>query len=188
MPMTRCTGILHITYPDIEARTVKPRTRGRMRAHYANAGLLALAVSLVGCGGEGAPGPDGPSRSLAPEEVMEQSLATWEVSDPSAVSPDDATLEVGVSRLGCANGETGEISDVDVDRGDDQIVVRASVEPLDGSSYNCLGNDVVKIEIDLGAPLGDRDLVDGACEHPRAARTTFCDSEVRWAADAQANT
>lgn len=158
----------------------RPKPKAGMRLRPVNAGIIVLALSLVGCMGDGAPGPHGPSRSLTPEEVIEESLATWQVTDGSAVNGDDTKLAIGVTRLGCANGETGEISDVDVQLGDDQVAVRARVEPPPGSAYNCLGNDMVEVQVDLGEPIGDRMLVDGACEHPRAATTSACDTDVRW--------
>lgn len=153
----------------------------RIRSIYV--ALLALAIPLASCGGEGAPGAHGPSRSLSPEQVVEESLATWELTHPGEINNEDATVEISVTRLGCANGETGEISAVDIDRGDDAIYVRASVEPLYGSAYNCLGDDAVETEVDLGGQIGDRELVDGACEHPRAETTASCDTVVRWPAN-----
>lgn len=153
-----------------------------MRSHPVIAGIIVLTLSIVGCAGEGAPGPDGPSRSLTAEEMIEMSLATWELSSPTAVGADDDSLKIGVSRWGCANGDTGEISDVEIDHGEDQITLRASVEPMYGSAYDCRGNNVVEIDVDLGEPIGDRELVDGACEHPRTEAARSCDNAVRWPA------
>ncbi|MBE1523988.1 hypothetical protein [Nesterenkonia lutea] len=115
--------------------------------------------------------------------MIEESLATWQLSEPDADDLEDVTLEIGVTRLGCASGETGEVAEVDVDPGEDQIAVRVSVEPLHGSAYNCLGNDVVDMDVVVGEPIGDRELVDAACEHPRAARTASCETAVRWSAE-----
>lgn len=154
-----------------------------MRIRSIHVALLALAIPLASCGGEGAPGAHGPSRSLSPEEVVEVSLATWELTNPGEIEDGDATVEISVSRLGCASGETGEISDVDIDRRDDSIYIRASVEPLYGSAYDCQGNEAVETEVDLGGQIGDRELVDGACEHPRAETTAFCDTAMRWPAN-----
>lgn len=154
-----------------------------MRLRSIHVALLALAIPLASCGGEGAPGPHGPSRSLTLEEVIDVSLATWELTNPGEIDNGDSTVEISVSRLGCASGETGEISDVDIDRRDDSIDIRASVEPLYGSAYDCQGNKAVETEVDLGGRIGERELIDAACEHSRAGTTAFCDTAVRWPAD-----
>ncbi|GAA1163049.1 hypothetical protein [Nesterenkonia sandarakina] len=150
-----------------------------MRTHTARAGLFALALFLVGCGEGEAPDSSEPSGTLAEEEPSYEGHATGELSDPGSASPDDEVIEIGIQRLGCASGETGEIVDVEVDTGEDQIVIEAAVEPLEGPA-DCPGNEVVPTDIDLGEPIGDRDLVDGVCEHERAAETTMCDTSVRW--------
>lgn len=115
--------------------------------------------------------------------MVRESLATWEVSTPETLDADIERLEIDVSRLGCANGETGDVTEVDVVAGEDQIAIRASVEPVYGSAYDCLGNNAVPVTVDLGEPLGGRELTDGACEHERAAATRFCETSVRWPAD-----
>ena len=115
--------------------------------------------------------------------MVRESLAIWEISSPETLDADVERVEIEVSRLGCSNGETGDITEVDVVAGEGQIAIRASVEPLYGSAYNCLGNNAVPTTVDLGEPLGDRELIDGACEHERAAATRICETSVRWAAD-----
>lgn len=143
------------------------------------AGFFAVALFLVGCGGEETPDPSEPSGALTEDEPRYEGHATWELSDPDSVSPDDAVIEIGVQRLGCASGETGEIVDVGVDLGEDHVVIEAAVEPLEGPA-DCPSNEVVPTDVDLGESIGDRELVDGVCEHERAAETTMCDTSVRW--------
>lgn len=176
-----------------------------MRVTTASAGFITLGLFLVGCGGEEepdaaepsssqsetepddegsptpaeSPNPVEPSNTLSEDEPGDEGLAIWEASNPQAVNTEADTVEIGVSRLACANGETGEIVDIDIDPGDDQVVIEATVEPRVGEA-SCPANEIVPADIELDEPIGDRELVDGACEHERAAATTFCDTPVRW--------
>lgn len=66
---------------------------------------------------------------------------------------------------------------------EDRIVVTFTVAPIGDGPHDCPGNDAVPFEVDLAAPIGERELVDGACLEGEAATTTPCaDGEVRWTA------
>lgn len=150
-----------------------------MRIHAVTAGLLAVALLLLGCGEEESPGPAASSGTRSEGLPGDEGLATWEVSSPEAVGPEDDSLEIGVSRVGCANGETGEIVGLDVDPGEDRVVIEATVEAFEGEAA-CPANEVVPAVVELDEPLSDRKLVDGACAHERAAGTRWCETAVRW--------
>lgn len=154
-----------------------------MRTQTVSAGFIALALFLVGCGEAESPGPAEPTGTVSQDESSVEGLAAWELSNPDSIRPEDDNLEIGVSRLGCANGETGEIIDIDVDPGEDRVVIEATVEAREGAA-DCPANEVVPIDVELGDPIGDRELVDGVCEHERAAETTLCDTSVRWSEEA----
>lgn len=77
-----------------------------------------------------------------------------------------------VTRLGCSGGNTGEVLEPTLTVGEDENVVTFTVEPLPPGIYPCPGNPVVAHPIDVGEPIGGRDLVDGACLTGQAASTS----------------
>ena len=74
---------------------------------------------------------------------------------------------------------TGRVLAPTVELTDAEVVVTFLVETdLDGGE--CPSNDAVPYEVDLGEPIGDRALVDGACLEGGAVSTSFCaDGAVR---------
>lgn len=108
-------------------------------------------------------------------------VGIWRLKDADAVGATTHTLDIEVSRLECSGGETGEVLDPVVTIEDDRILIRTDVAPLPGGAYTCQDNDWVSVTIELGEPLGDRELVEAACLDDRAASTAFCqDDGVRW--------
>ena len=80
-----------------------------------------------------------------------------------------------MSRLGCANGVTGEVLPPDVQVLDDRVVVTFEVAALGPGDATCPGNDLVPYTVELGEPIGDRMLIDGAClDGGPAATTSWC--------------
>lgn len=129
-------------------------------------GAWVCATLLGGCG---APNQQGP----AP--------ATWELLDPDSVNAESASLRVGVTRLDCSGGETGTLLEPQVSLEADRILIRTDVAALPGGAYDCPGNNVVPLDIELGEAIGDRELVDQACLEGEAVQTTFCpEGGVRW--------
>jgi hypothetical protein len=93
-----------------------------------------------------------------------------------------STFIAQVSRLGCHGGETGEVLRPGVVVTADEVVVTFTVQ-VDVGTFTCPGNDQVPYEVDLGQPLGDRIVRDGACSPgAEAATTSLCseDGGVRW--------
>lgn len=107
--------------------------------------------------------------------------ATWKIAD-GRVSPDATHLTVAVSRLGCASGKTGTVLEPQLTYEPTRIVIWTPVVPLPKNvGYNCQSNDAVRTDVTLTEPIGQRALVDGACLHDDAARTSEClDGGVRW--------
>lgn len=88
-----------------------------------------------------------------------------------------------VNRLECSSGRTGEVYPPTVVVRAKQVVVTFLVEPLSGrGDQTCQGNDEVPYTVELDEPLGDRELVDGACDAGTAEATSYCGVEgaVRW--------
>ncbi|UFU08261.1 hypothetical protein [Ruania halotolerans] len=106
--------------------------------------------------------------------------AVWELTDPGAVDPPDRVLTIGVIRLDCASGFTGEPLPAQVAYEDDRVVVTVDVEPLELDAANCQGNPAVPMTVVLDEALGERELVDGACLEGDAVGTSFCSDAVRW--------
>lgn len=155
-------------------------------------GLIAIVATrgteVVGAGAEG------PSaRSWAVPVVLVIALAigaviAWKVVDdrrndgPGATAvwtpaqppkPSDTSFTAKVTRLGCSSGVTGHVRKPTVTTTDDQITVTFTVDPLPEATYNCIGNPSSTYLVELGEPIGDRELVDGACDG-EAAGTSYC--------------
>jgi hypothetical protein len=132
--------------------------------------LAVAAVTLAGCvAAPPPPPPPGPS------------VGIWELSDIDAVDATTERIDVEVTRLECSGGVTGEVLEPVVTLEADRILIRTDVAPLPDGAYTCQGNDRVPVTIELGEPIGDRELVDAACLDEAAASTGFCqDDGVRW--------
>jgi hypothetical protein len=105
--------------------------------------------------------------------------ATWTITD-GAITSETQQFEALVTRLGCAGGVTGEVLEPDISLGADDVTIEFAVDSISGDQ-SCPDNDQVAVNIDLGEPIGDRSLVDGACSIREAATTLFCTDEgVRW--------
>lgn len=111
----------------------------------------------------------------------EGDTAVWDVDPADPPTPSATSVTVMVTRLGCNGGVTGEVLEPEVAADGEQVVVTFSVEPLGAGDYTCPGNDSVPYVVELDGPLGDRDLVDGACLSGDAASTSHCSNgAVRW--------
>ncbi|QOR72454.1 hypothetical protein IM660_09635 [Ruania alkalisoli] len=107
-------------------------------------------------------------------------IAVWDLTHSAGVESEDRVLVVGVTRLDCASGFTGEPLPPQVVYEDDRVVVTIDVEPLTGDAHTCQSNPVEPATVMLDESLGERDLVDGACLEGDAAGTSHCEDPVRW--------
>jgi hypothetical protein len=126
----------------------------------------------------------GPASSSSPplSDPEPGDPAMWSVDPDAPPSRTASTFTARVTRLGCHGGVPGEVLRPRVVVTDDQVVVTFTVA-TDVGTFTCPGNDRVPYEVDLGAPLGDRILVDGTCSPGgEAATTTLCGEHggVRW--------
>jgi len=99
------------------------------------------------------------------------------------VTSESSTFTAQVTRLGCSSGITGEVVAPEIVLFESEIVVTFSVDPVpQGRDYECPGNDQVPYVVELDEPMGQRQLVDGACLPGGAAETTtLCgDGAARW--------
>lgn len=133
--------------------------------------LTGFLLLTTGCGAEGEESPGGSAGDAA----------TWELLDAQDVTADSESLDIGVTRLGCASSVTGEVLAPQVSYESEQIIIQLDVEPFTEDAADCPGNDVVPVTVDLEESVGERELVDGACsEGEEAAGTHPCQDEVRW--------
>lgn len=140
--------------------------------------LAAVVLALTGCdAGDGASG--GETGAPSGDEVPYGALATWELTDPGPVTRESDSLELMVMRSACADGRTGPVQDIDVTYEDDRIVLQAYTEELTGE-HTCPLNEPTHTEVSLDEPVGDRILVDGACEAERISGIRTCETAVRW--------
>lgn len=141
------------------------RTGPRRGAHAAARALCAIALLvLAGC---------------APAEPA---IAVWHLLNPADVESETTRLELGVTRVECSSGVTGDVLEpIEVQYEDDRILLRTDVEPLGLDAADCQGNPVVPVTVDLAEPIGDRALVDVACTRAPVSTTTWCEDDgVRW--------
>ena len=137
---------------------------GRKLPRIAGAGLL-LASALAGCAAQ------------VPDEINAQ----WTLLDPAGVNSSSTSLDLGVMRLACSSGVTGEVTSTQVELSNDQIAIGIVVEPLEGEAHACQGNETAPYTLELQEPVGDRTLIDASCLEGEWHKTPGCsDSGIRW--------
>ena len=83
--------------------------------------------------------------------------------DPAVpLDRESATLHLVVSQVGCASGRSGidKMYPPEVQETETEIRIAIAVGPPDGGVVTCQGNDSAPVVIGLGAPIGDRTIVD----------------------------
>ena len=85
-----------------------------------------------------------------------------------------------VTRLSCTSGVTGDVDTPEAAVTSAEIVITFTVSPVQTGVASCPDNDQVEYLIELPEPLGDRQLIDGACTATEAVATVFCESDVRF--------
>lgn len=84
-------------------------------------------------------------------------------------APADTELDLLVMERRCASGRSaeGRIDLDELDLTEDRVRVRVSVRPPPGDEQTCQGNPWTPFTVDLGEPLGDREVVDANLVPPR---------------------
>jgi hypothetical protein len=142
--------------------------RRRRRAALGSSLVAAAVLFLAACTAE----PAGETPAASPPPVGD--TAVWSLADPDSVDAHSREIEVGVMRLACASGITGELLDPVVTYGASEVVIRVDAVPPAEPGGSCPMNDLVPVTVELTEPLGDRALIDGACERADARGTAFC--------------
>jgi hypothetical protein len=87
-----------------------------------------------------------------------------------------------VYRLSCNGGVTGTVLQPTINVGDARFVVTFTVKRGQPGAHSCQGNPPVPVVVDLGMPIGNRQLIDGACRSgsPASKSEPCVDGQVRW--------
>ena len=166
---------------------------------YTIASALALVVLLGTCGGDEAPSVSAthdqrsvtPTHSptttgTGPESASAHVAAgVWVIGDPHSVATASKEFTADVMGLQCSDGVTGTVLRPTIREDAAQVVVTFSVEAPSPGAHTCPGNNRVPTLVELQDPIGQRQLVDGACDPGGAAvSTAWCRDEfanpVRW--------
>lgn len=89
--------------------------------------------------------------------------ATWVVDPDQPPASDASTFTALVSRVGCYDGQTGQVYPPTIDARPDAVIVTFTVAVAEPGAYDCPANEPVEVVVDIGEPLGDRTLLDGMC-------------------------
>ena len=100
------------------------------------------------------------------------------------ITSSSTSFTANVIRLECSSGITGEVLAPEIVLSEPEIVISFSVAPLaqGEGEYSCPGNPPVPYVVELGEPIGARQLIDAACLPGGAAETTTscADGAARW--------
>ena len=129
--------------------------------------------------------PSGTLSSVSPSTIpalADADVAVWNASPEAAPSTTAQSFIAQVTRLGCNDGITGNVNAPNVQLSQTRIVITFSVERATAGAHTCPGNAQVRYTVNIGEPIGNRQLIDGACVSEGKAKTTsFCsDAGVRW--------
>lgn len=125
-------------------------------------------------------GPENEIGAGEPDAVLTGEAATWQIGNSTNLSRNSTSIDVVVTRLGCASGVAGETLAPVVTYTSEQVAIRIDVEPFDGDGADCPGNDAVPVIVQFDQPLGERTLIDAGCLRIDAASTVSCKSDLRW--------
>jgi hypothetical protein len=153
------------------------RVKGSFTAVRVLAGLTLLLL-VAACSTDAASGGASTSPSSGPGRG---DTAVWSINPGENLTSVSQSFTAQVSRLGCNGGVTGAVLDPTITFGANEIVVTFTVESLPPGTYRCPSNVEVPSVVNVGQPIGDRKLVDGACRASDARTTVFCvDGATRW--------
>lgn len=164
------------------SRLTRRRVSLGICAVLAVAGLAATALSLVG--GTTKQISTRPGAALPPTHAEPGDTAIWSTDPQALPSPAASRFTALVRRLACNSGVTGKVLRPGIEFSESEVIVTFTVE-VDVDGGDCPSNNPVPYAVELGQPLGNRVLVDGACaEGTEASKLYFCiqDGKIRWPA------
>lgn len=106
-----------------------------------------------------------------------EGTAIWSVEPHTELTAESRSFTALVMRLGCHGGKSAPVDGPVVMIDDAEVVVTFTADPALGAQ-TCPGNDLVPVSVDLGEPIGDRRLLDGAClPGSPALATAYCPAD-----------
>ncbi len=102
--------------------------------------------------------------------------ATWAIDPDDPPEPTDQVVTVLVTRVRCTDGEAGPLLEPEVRANEGSVHISFSADPGTGDCPD--GPE--RREVDLGAPLGDRLLMDQICFQNSELIDACGETSVRW--------
>lgn len=102
--------------------------------------------------------------------------AVWSLAPGQSITEESTGFLAAVVRVECNSGGPSMVVEPQIDRDRHQVTVTFRVTPPAGpGAQTCQGTAPILHRVDLGEPLGARDLVDGQCAADAAvAGTSHC--------------
>lgn len=109
------------------------------------------------------------SGACAQRLVADEDSGDADLTLRDAPSPSDTSIDLLVHERACASGQSaeGRIRLLELDETPEEVRLRIGVRPPDGNQA-CPANPPTPFTIDLGEPLGERDIVDASVVPPRS--------------------
>ena len=100
--------------------------------------------------------------------VENSDLGTADVTLAEVPTTDSTSIEVFVHERGCVSGQSaeGRIELVELTLTVEQVQLHVGVRPVEGDQ-TCPGNPPTPFTVDIGEPIGDREIVDVSVVPPR---------------------
>jgi hypothetical protein len=115
-------------------------------------------------------------------------VAVWAI-EAKKLSPSSTSFVAVVTGLSCNSGVPHVIQQPTIAKTELAITVTFTVEPPSPGFHTCQGVLGDEYSVDLGEPIGNRQLIDSACVEGEAASTSFCmNGPVRWTPEIVATT
>lgn len=128
-----------------------------------------LSLKMVHVDDASGPWQVGGYGDCLPQLVLAEGLgpAQWEWGSADEPTPETTGFDALVTELACASGQSaeGRVAGPQVVRARDIVLVVFAIRPLPGGQ-DCQGNPSTRATVDIGEPLGDRELVDGGKLRP----------------------
>lgn len=109
------------------------------------------------------------SGACAQRLVTDDDLGDADLALAEAPAPQATSLDLLVVERACASGQSaeGRVELVELAETADQVRLRIGVRPRDVDSATCPGNPATPFTVELGQPLGDREIVNASVVPPR---------------------
>lgn len=150
-------------------------------------GLLACgALALSACGQSVqsmalAPSTSAFSSPSSGGETAGTTSEPWTLLDSSKITKDSTTLHIQVNHGTCGTSSSPKVLEPRVQIRSDRVTIESVAESVPNGDAMCAMLQYVPLTVTLPEPIGNREVVDGACLDPSEDQSYFCtDGAVRW--------